>query len=180
MTPISESSFSHQARATRRQRGFTLLELLIVLSIIVIASAVVIPSITSTESNLLIAQVRQTANAFNYARRIAIVEGAPQVASLIQVDPQAPDYSEIREEVLQRATVPLLEQFDAEVSFQADINEDPEVMEVIAIEFFPEGGSTGGILHFTMDDLTASIRIDPITGKIQIRYPGEEFEDELR
>lgn len=177
MTPISVTSFSRQRHDGTGQLGFTLLELLIVLSIIVIASAVVIPSITSTESNLLVAQVRQTANAYNYARRIAIVQGVPQVASLIQLDTQSPEYSEIRGEVLQRATIPLLEQFDAEVSFQADINEDPEILEVIDITFFPQGGSTGGILHFAMDDLTASIRVDPITGKIQIRYPGEEFDD---
>ena len=51
-----------------------------------IASAIVIPNITGTESNLLTAQVRQTASAFNFARRIAIVKGAPQVATLFQMD----------------------------------------------------------------------------------------------
>lgn len=161
-----------------RQRGFTLLELLIVLAIIVIASAIVIPNIRGIESNLLVAQVRQTANAFNYARRIAIVEGAPQLVTLFQLDPEDPDYPEIRGEVLQRATIPLLEDFDAEVSFQFDINAYPEVLDVIQVEFFPQGGSTGGILHFTTEDLSASIRIDPITGKINIRYPGEEFDDD--
>jgi general secretion pathway protein H len=178
MTPISEVNPFSPKIAGKSQRGFTLLELLVVLSIILLASAIVIPNITSTDSNLLIAQVRQTANAFNYARRIAIVEGAPQVATLIQLDPLAPDYPEIRGEVVQRATIPVLEQFDAEITFQTDINEEPEVLDVIQIEFFPQGGSTGGILHFTLDDLTASIRIDPITGKITIRRPGEEFDDE--
>ena len=178
MTPISGVKASIQPDPGMIQRGFTLLELLIVLSIIVIASAVVIPSITGTESSLLMAQVRQTANAFNYARRIAIVEGAPQVATLIQLDPQSPDYPDIKGEVVQRATIPILEQFDAEISFQADINEDPEVLDVIQVEFFPQGGSTGGILTFTLEELSAGIRIDPITGKIAIRYPGEEFDDE--
>jgi len=176
MTPTSEVKTFHTCLPDMRQRGFTLLELLVVLSIIIIASAIVLPSVTSTESNVLVVQVRQTANAFNYARRIAIVEGAPQVATLFQLDSDEPEYQEMREQALQRATIPLLEQFDSQVSFQADINEDPEVMEVIQIEFFPQGGSTGGILHFTMDDLTGSIRIDPLTGKIEIRYPGEEFE----
>lgn len=179
MTPISETDSLLNANDHSGQRGFTLLELLVVLSIILLASAVVIPNITGTESNLLIAEVRQTASAFNYARRIAIVKGVPQVASLIQLDPDAPDYSDIRGEVLQRATIPLLEQYDAEISFQEDINTDPEVREVIDITFFPQGGSTGGILHFTVEDLTASIRIDPITGKIRILYPGEEFDDEI-
>lgn len=159
-------------------RGFTLLELMIVLSIIIIASAVVIPNITKTDSNLLAAQVRQTAAAFNYARRIAIVEGTPQVATLIQVDPDDPAYADIKGEAMERASIPPLEQFDARISFQTDINEVPEVMDVIEVQFFPQGGSTGGILNFTMDDLVASIRINPLTGRIAVRYPGEEFDDD--
>ena len=148
------------------------------LSIVALASVIVIPNITRTDSNLLIAQVRQTAAAFNYARRIAIVEGAPQLATVIQLSPDDPDYPDLKGEVLQRATIPVLENFDVEISFQADINEDPEVLDVIEIEFFPQGGSTGGILNFSMENLDASLRVDPITGRINIRYPGEEFDDE--
>ena len=162
----------------RMQRGFTLLELLIVLAIIALASIVVIPSITRTESNLLVAQVRQTASVFKYARRIAIVEGAPQVATLFQIPPDDTDYRELKEEVVQRATIPLLENYDAKISYQADINEDAEVLDIIELVFFPQGGSTGGILNFSLEDLDASIRVDPITGKINIRYPGEEYDEE--
>jgi len=165
-------------RFTRGQRGFTLLELLIVLGIVALASIVVIPNITRTESSLLVAQVRQTASAFNYARRIAIVEGAPQVATVIQIPPDDPDYPELKGKVVQRATIPLLENYDAEISYQADINEDPEVLDIIELVFFPQGGSTGGILNFYLDNLDASIRVDPITGEINIRYPGEEFDEE--
>lgn len=178
MTPTSGVKPAAIHTSTAGQQGFTLLELLVVLSIIVLATAVVIPSITGTESNLLTAQVRQTASAFNYARRIAIVEGVPQVATLIQMDPADPDYPEIRGEVLQRASVPVLESLDAEISFQEDINADAEVLDIIQIEFFPQGGSTGGILNFTLDELTAGIKVDPITGRITIRYPGEEFADD--
>ncbi len=181
MTPISgdnRQGFIACMRFTRAQRGFTLLELLIVLGIVALASIVVIPNITRTESSLLVAQVRQTASAFNYARRIAIVEGAPQVATVIQIPPDDPDYPELKGKVVQRATIPLLENYDAEISYQADINEDPEVLDIIELVFFPQGGSTGGILNFYLDNLDASIRVDPITGEINIRYPGEEFDEE--
>ena len=178
MTPILAAEHVQLKLPPAIARGFTLLELLVVLSIIILATAVVIPSITGTESNLLNAQVRQTAAAFNYARRIAIVKGSPQLATLIQMDEDDPEYPEIHGEIVQRATIPPLEKYDARISFQADINEDPEVLDVIEVSFFPEGGSTGGILNFTLDDLEASIRIDPMTGRIAIRYPGEEFEDE--
>jgi len=187
MTPISviRPSRRHKVPASvasdGRQGGFTLLELLVVLSVIVLATSIIIPNITSTDNNLLSAQVRQTASAFNYARRIAIVKGAPQTATLIMLAPDDPDYPEIKGEILQRAsrsTMPLLENFTVEVSYQGDINEEPEILDSIEIVFFPQGGSTGGILNFTMDDLTARIRIDPITGRINIRYPGEEFDDE--
>jgi len=181
MTPTSGDNrpdFIACLRFMRVQRGFTLLELLIVLGIVALASIVVLPNITRTESNLLVAQVRQTASAFNYARRIAIVEGAPQVATLMQIPLDDPDYSELKGEVIQRATIPLLENYDAEISYQADINEAPEVLDIIELVFFPEGGSTGGILNFSLENLDASIRVDPITGKINIRYPGEEFDEE--
>jgi len=181
MTPTSGDNrpdFIACLRFMRMQRGFTLLELLIVLGIVALASIVVLPNITRTESNLLVAQVRQTASAFNYARRIAIVEGAPQVATLMQIPLDDPDYSELKGEVIQRATIPLLENYDAEISYQADINEAPEVLDIIELVFFPEGGSTGGILNFSLENLDASIRVDPITGKINIRYPGEEFDEE--
>jgi general secretion pathway protein H len=181
MTPIlgdNRQGFYACMRFTRGQRGFTLLELLIVLGIVALASIVVIPNITRTESSLLVAQVRQTASAFNYARRIAIVEGAPQVATIIQIPPDDPDYPELKGKVVQRATIPLLENYDAEISYQADINEDPEVLDIIELVFFPQGGSTGGILNFYLDNLDASIRVDPITGEINIRYPGEEFDEE--
>jgi len=181
MTPISADSrpvFDACMRFTREQCGFTLLELLIVLGIVALASIVVLPSISRTESNLLVAQVRQTASAFNYARRIAIVEGAPQVATLFRIPPDDPDYPELKLKVIQRATIPLLENYDAKISYQADINEDPEVLDIIELVFFPQGGSTGGILNFSLENLDASIRVDPFTGKINIRYPGEEFDEE--
>jgi general secretion pathway protein H len=179
MTPISGTNSFLQRYRAERQHGFTLLELLVVLSIVVLATAIIIPNISATDNNMLIAQVRQTASAFNYARRLAIVEGAPQVATLMQMDQEDPDYSDIKGEILQRATVPLMESFDVEISFQEDINSEPEVFEIIDIVFYPQGGSTGGILNFTYGDLTSSIRVDPITGKINIYNPGEEPEDDL-
>ena len=179
MTPILAVKTLSQQAQTMKQHGFTLLELLIVLRIIVIASALVIPNITGTGSNLLTAQVRQTASAFNFARRIAIVEGAPQVATLFQMDPEDPDYPDIRGDLVQNSNVPILENFTSEISYQADINEDPEVLEIIEIVFYPQGGSTGGILNFKMDDLSARIRIDAITGRISTYYPGEEIEEDF-
>ena len=179
MTPISGTNSFLQRYRAERQHGFTLLELLVVLSIVVLATAIIIPNISATDNNMLIAQVRQTASAFNYARRLAIVEGAPQVATLMQMDPEDPDYPDIKGEILQRTTVPLMESFDVEISFQEDINSEPEVLEIIDIVFYPQGGSTGGILNFTYGDLTSSIRVDPITGKINIYNSGEEPEDDL-
>ena len=179
MTPISGANPLSQPVHPMKQFGFTLLELLIVLSVIVIASAIVIPNITGTESNLLTAQVRQTASAFNFARRIAIVEGAPQVATLFQMDIDDPDYPNIRGDLMRNSNVPILENFTSEISYQGDINEDPEILEIIEIVFYPQGGSTGGILNFKMGELTARIRIDAITGRINTYYPGEEIEEDF-
>jgi general secretion pathway protein H len=179
MTPISEDSLSRHRQCAKSQQGFTLLELLVVLSIIILASAVVIPSINSTDNSLLTAQVRQTASAFNYARRMAIVEGAPQLATILQMDPDDPDYPEIKGEILQRAGAPLLEGLDVRVTYQADINDVAEELDVIELIFYPQGGSTGGIISFTLEDITAWIQVDPITGRIHTYYPGDELPETI-
>ena len=66
-----------------RNNGFTLLELLVVLSIIAIATSLIIPSINSTTTNAFTAEVRNAASALNYARRIAIVDSSPKTAYFI-------------------------------------------------------------------------------------------------
>ena len=158
----------------RRQAGFTLLELLIVLSIIAIGSALVIPSITSTDDNAFRAQVRQAQAALNHARRVAIVRSTEQTATFRSLDPDAPPREQAAP-AAGKAPGPHWESEEIALRFRATLEEYAEEVDEAEVTFFPQGGSTGGILTFRQNDLRARIRIDPITGRIETRHDDEDF-----
>jgi prepilin-type N-terminal cleavage/methylation domain-containing protein len=56
-----------------KQRGFTLLELILVLAIIAISITLAIPRLSNGESTRLQSKVRETAAALKYARRTALI-----------------------------------------------------------------------------------------------------------
>jgi len=58
-----------------RKRGFTLLELILVLAIIAISVTLAIPRLNNGEIAHLQAKVRETAAALKYARRTALIFG---------------------------------------------------------------------------------------------------------
>ena len=57
--------------------GFTLLEIILVLTIIGLASVLILPNVGGLESRTFSAQARQAASLLNFARRTAIVQGRP-------------------------------------------------------------------------------------------------------
>ena len=61
-------------------KGFTLLEILLVLAIIGVASLVVFPNITGLETRTFNARVREAHTLLNLARRTAVVSGQPSIA----------------------------------------------------------------------------------------------------
>ncbi len=166
------SSFSRNPSA-----GFTLLELLVVLSIIAIATGLVIPNLNITDNSAFNAEVRRAASVLTYARRMAIVEGAPYTATLYALDPEAPDYEERREEAEARDGVARWASAELSLSYQNELDPDPEKIDELTVTFFPQGGSTGGLLGFNRDEREALIRIDPITGRITTAYNGETLDE---
>jgi prepilin-type N-terminal cleavage/methylation domain-containing protein len=155
-----------------RPGGFTLLELLIVLSLIAISVGIVIPRIGNTDSSTFNAQVRRAVASLTYARRMAVVQATPQVATFYALDPESPEYTELMEELNGEDNHWLSELLT--LRFQQDASEVPEDADKVEITFFPQGGSTGGILNFALNSRNASIRVDPITGKISTAYNGED------
>ena len=61
--------------------GFTLLELLLVLTIIGMAAILVMPNVGNLDARSFGAQTRQASSLLNYARRLAVVRGQPSTAS---------------------------------------------------------------------------------------------------
>jgi general secretion pathway protein H len=162
----------------RESRGFTLLELLIVLSIIAIAAGLIVPNLAITDNAAFNADVRRAASALTYARRMAIVQGAPQSATLYALDSRSPDYDEKLAEASVKDGTARWAADDIVLEYQSELAPRPETLDKITVTFFPQGGSTGGLLAFKRDERSALIRVNAITGRIDMAYNGEDLDDE--
>ena len=133
-------------KQAKRESGFTLLELLIVMAIIAMAAAVVVTRLSGTsELTYLKAEVRKTIGKLNYTRRIAIIEGKEKQL-VFQKDNQATENS-----------TRIKWEWGGKFSNKADYK----------ITFYPEGGSSGGELSLSYLGHKAKIIVNPITGKVE-------------
>lgn len=150
-----------------RTNGFTLLELMLVLVILGMASVLVAPNFVSLESRSFNAQVRELGSLLNYARRTAVVKGQPTRAT-IRISADAAE--ETRQE---NSAPPARNGGDAtwwsngvEVSFTDSAEQRIQVEDVLEINFYPEGGSTGGEIILSGGNRSASFHIDPFSGRV--------------
>ena len=161
----------------RYAAGFTLLELLVVLSVIAIATGLIVPNLAITDNGAFNAEVRRAASTLTYARRMAIVKGAPQTATLFALEPNASDYRERLDEVNRLPGETRWASENMQLSFQGELEPSPAPMDELGVTFFPQGGSTGGLIGFSRDERAAQIRVDAITGRIDTAYNGEELDE---
>jgi general secretion pathway protein H len=158
--------------------GFTLLELLVVLALILIGVGLIVPNIATTANSAFNADLRQAVAILKYARRVAIVEGSPQAARFMALDQRSADFEQQRA-AWQRNRTPSDWVSDyIMLQFHSELNQQGEDRSEIEVVFFPQGGSTGGVLAFSADELHGEIRIDPITGRIAAAYNGEKLDEE--
>jgi len=165
MTPIS---VFNRAKTQKRQissAGFTLLELVLVLSIIAMASILVLPTVGSLEGRTFSAQVRAASSLLNYARRTAVVTGQPSTASFYPILDEEEDDANTR-----RSSVGTWQSNGANLHFRDSTDRESEIQELIEITFYPEGGSTGGTLLLEQGVQQVSIKIDPFTGRVVTEY----------
>ncbi|MFT4888452.1 MAG: general secretion pathway protein H [Pseudohongiellaceae bacterium] len=171
MTPTLAFKATQPQKTSKSQAGFTLLEILLVLTIIGMASALVVPNITNFESRTFDAQIRQANSLLNYARRIAVVKGQPAVVSFII-------NSDGSKETRERRISPVGEWHSEgiQLRFRDSSDREVEIDDRIDITFFPEGGSTGGTLLISLADTaegeSIAIQIDPFTGRIDTTSVG--------
>ncbi|MDR2212834.1 MAG: prepilin-type N-terminal cleavage/methylation domain-containing protein [Pseudomonadales bacterium] len=168
MTPISPTE--------SRAQGFTLLELLLVLALIALALGLVIPTFSGDRGGFR-ADLRRAVATLTYARRAAIVEAMPWTAEFHALDPDGPRQATLAQtQALASPASSIWASETLSLQFQNDAQAELEADEIIAITFFPQGGSTGGILTFSRAAQSARVRVDPITGRIAIAYGGEDFD----
>ena len=163
MTPTSLSSASSQ-------RGFTLLELILVMGIVALAAALVAPNLTSLDSRNFDAQLRDLGAQLNYARRNAIVSG--QVSS---IELRAQDVQTTDADTIQPNAENLWFSDSISLAFSADDRReaDYEPIDSLVVSFYPEGGTTGGRLRLSQETQRAWVAIDSFTGRITVSREDE-------
>ncbi len=154
----------------RRPDGFTLLEVLLVLTIMAVASIFVVPNFTGLEARSFSAQVQQANSLLNYARRTAVFSGQASTVSLSVVAVDAANQDRrAGAEPHSNNVVAQWNGSDIELRFRDSIDREAEVEGSAKITFYPEGGSTGGALLFAQSGQLEIIDIDPFTGRISLR-----------
>lgn len=171
MTPISafKSPQSFTATTGRRSNsGFTLLEILLVLAIIGMASILIVPNVGSLESRSFSAQVRQASSLLNYARRIAVVRGMPSAATFYYGGEDS-DADELPQPA--RNSVGNWESAGASIRYETSSSQRIDIEDKLEIVFYPEGGSTGGRILLAQDEQRATIHVDPFSGRVTVERP---------
>ena len=180
MTQILVSSHFPTDRRPAGQRGFTLLEILLVLSLIALASVLVVPNVGSLEARNYSIQLRQVNALLHYTRRNAVITGLP-VSARLYGPSFRPDDTDIasadefaggqergqgQSAVLLHKPAAHWESDSISLSYEDSTERLTEIERFIDVTFYPEGGSSGGTLIFSRDDRHTRIVIDPFTGRI--------------
>lgn len=162
-----------------QQHGFTLLELLLVLSILGMAASLLVPVLNTLGGPSFNAQVREANNLLNFARRHAVVTGQVAGIEFLLSDAADMDLEAERrngndadadqdEAVFQNTVLRQWQGSDIELWYEDSSHPMREIEDRLLIEFFPEGGSTGGELLFRQGGRESLIQIDPFSGRVSV------------
>lgn len=157
-----------------RLRGFTLLELVIVLAIVALGAFVVAPNFSGMNARTFNAQVREANALLNYSRRTAVVTGQPAAAVFVADGGNGEDASAGEAAAgLRRGTDEVWSRPGIEVAYRDSAGQQINVENRVEIIFYPEGGSTGGELTLRQNDRSAVISIDPFSGRVRTEFPDD-------
>ena len=146
-------------RAGRRVRGVTLLELLIVLSIMAILAAIVVPTFGGgVSSGELKGATREIAAGLRLARSEAL---ATRKETRVMLDLEGRSFKVERD----ARTHTLPRQIELKLfTAQSDLVNE----KIGAIRFFPDGGSNGGRVTLTAGERKFNVDVDWLTGRVAI------------
>ncbi len=154
------------------QQGFTLLELIVVLSLIGIAAGLVLPRLTGGDSTRLQAEVRELVAVLNYARRMALIQGQETTVKLYPPKKNTIDDAAS----VARRTHPG-EWYSQGVSIESKgtkaSHDDEKQQALYEVHFYPGGGSSGGDFVLKTGEISARISIDALTGKLKAAFEDE-------
>lgn len=158
MAPISHNGTSPHGNRRARQLGFSLLELLVALTIVALLGAALSPLLLPTPARTIHAAAGEIVVALRETRRLAQSERQPRH---LVVDTEALRFG-IDSSERWRALPP---DSTAEITTaQSLIGED----NTGAIAFFPDGSSSGGRVKLGLDGHIAQVDVDWLTGRIRL------------
>jgi len=141
------------------QRGFTLLEMVCVLAIIAMLSAVLLPMIPRQTSRARLQAYALETAALLKSDRAASIRRRVEVATLINTATRT-----VRSGV-GAAVLRVPDDVDFEVLLPRSCNQRPSFS---TINFFPDGLSCGGAITLARADLRLEIRVNWLTGRTDI------------
>ena len=138
--------------------GFTLLELLAVLSILALVAAVVVPSLGGGAAVELASASRSLASGLRQTRNRALNDNRSAILALDVANREFRLPGEQRAHKLpERIHIVLFTARSEQLSEQGG-----------AIRFFPDGSSTGGRITLSIDSLRYLVNVDWLTGRVKV------------
>jgi len=163
----------HRVHRRTVQRGFTLVELLIVLTILSVAVALVLPNATQAFARVeLRFEARTVANLLAQARGRALYEARPFLILFGPVEQQQRQLLLVRDDgrVINRITLP------AGFSLRWQLGGDQWTTDPVPVHFFPNGTSEPFRLDLRGRRTNhVQLEIDPLTARVRVTrlYKGD-------
>lgn len=146
------------------------MELLIVLAIIALASAVLIPRIGHNDGKLYQVQLRTLSNVLNYNRRNAVILNRPFTMNVFP-------YQEADEQTKSAQAIKKGDWRSQGAVMQWQTGSKIVSDKAFKITYFPQGGATGGVIRLQQGRFIAHLTIDGITGKVIIKESNKDAEN---
>ena len=140
----------------RNTTGFTLIEMLVVLSIVALSLALVVPAV----SKGMLVSVHDVARDMQISLRQARAKAVTsQQVTLFWVDTQQHSYVNHKSKI---------KSFPDAVDIRAKVANSEVDGDKAGVRFFPDGSSTGGQLALYDAGVTVNVDIDWLTGRVSI------------
>ena len=147
----------HRARSSGREYGFTLLEILVAITIAAIVLGVSAPSMQRLyQSSQYHGAVNDVVTLLSSARYSAIRSGGNKD---VLINPRT------REITLEKKVKVLPDGFQIEVLGSQELNRDGAGV----IRFYPDGGSSGGYVNLTYETgMAVQVQVDWLLGRVSL------------